>query len=121
MESPKYSRADAFIIRPAEGTEIYEYPCQSKSLRISYIKVSGRRPAGLNEAFIEHDCTFSLYVVKGRGSIIIEGKTYELKEDDVVTVLAGKRWIIEGELSYIVATTPAFYPEQSEVIDLNDK
>jgi len=119
MESPKYSRSDAFEIHPAEGSVIYEYPSQSRGLRISFIRVKGRRPAAEDEAFVEHDCTFSLYVVEGSGTVTIDSTQYSVTKDDVVTVLSGKRWVIEGDLAYVVATTPAFYPEQSETVKIN--
>lgn len=119
MDSPKYSRSDAFEIHPGEGNTIYEYPCQSRALRISFIRVQGRRPAPADEAYVEHDCTFSLYVVEGSGMVTIDGEPYPVAKDDVITVLSGKRWVIEGDLAYVVASTPAFYPEQSETVKIH--
>ncbi len=116
MESPKYSRSDANVFRPDATTVIYEYPSQSKSLRISVMEVNGRRPAAKDQAYLEHDCTFELYVLQGSGTITIDGQSYPIVKDDVVTVLSGKRWVIEGQLTYLTATTPAFYPEQSETV-----
>ncbi len=118
MDSPKYSRSDAFVIHPDETTTIYEYPAQSRALRISVMEVKGKRPAQPGVAFLEHDCTFSIYVVAGSGTITIDGQSYQIKKDDVVTVLGGKKWMLEGELTYITATTPAFYPEQSELVKI---
>lgn len=119
MESPKYSRSDAFVVRPDEKGVIYEYPNQSHALRISYMEVNGRRPGEPGKAFLEEDCTFAIYIVDGAGTIWIEGEEYKLGAQDVATVLAGKRWYIEGNLKYVTATTPAFYPEQSTMVDVN--
>jgi mannose-6-phosphate isomerase-like protein (cupin superfamily) len=118
VESPKYSRSDAFVVRPDDKGTIYEYPAQSHALRISFMEVAGRRPGSEGKAFLEEDCTFAIYVVRGSGRIVIEDDSYDIAQDDVVTVLAGRRWYIEGTLAYVTASTPAFYPEQSSMVDI---
>ncbi len=117
MKSEKYSKSDAFVIDLGK-TKIYEYPRLSKAIGLSYFEVEGRRPEPVDKAYLEHDCTFSLFVVEGHGTMTIEGESHSLQKEDLITVLPGNRWFIEGKLSYIVATTPAFYPEQVEEVSL---
>jgi mannose-6-phosphate isomerase-like protein (cupin superfamily) len=118
MKSPKYSRSDAFEIHPDDKSAIYEYPNLSNALRMSVMEVRGRRPGTDGKAYLETDCTFMIYVLRGSGQIWIDGEEYKVNEDDVVTVLGGKRWYIEGNLDYLTASTPAFYPEQSTEVDV---
>lgn len=72
--------------------------------------------AGPKEQFIEHDLHVLFYIIDGSGKITVEGKIYDVEKGDVLTIQPGQKYFIEGKLSYVVATNPAYYSEQNEVI-----
>jgi mannose-6-phosphate isomerase-like protein (cupin superfamily) len=112
----KATKADAAVIEPDATLRILEYPRLSKSLGFAHFEIDGRRPEGVGQAYIERDCTFVLYVLRGSGVMTVDGQEFELGPEDLVTVLPGTSWSLQGSLAYVVATTPPFYPEQVETI-----
>jgi mannose-6-phosphate isomerase-like protein (cupin superfamily) len=116
MHSMRSGQEDAFRIQPETGAVIFEYPRASPGLGLSYFEVSGRRPSAEGNAYREYACTFSLFVLEGTGTMTVEGTEYALAPHVLVTVLPGNRWSLTGDVKYIVATTPGFYPDQVEEV-----
>ncbi|KKS90559.1 MAG: hypothetical protein UW69_C0008G0027 [Microgenomates group bacterium GW2011_GWA2_44_7] len=111
----KVAKNDAKLIT-REFTTIYSYPASSKAISAAYIEVKGRHPSGEKEQFIEHDLHVLFYITKGSGTITIENMPYELQEGDVLTIQPGQKYFIEGNISYVVVTSPAYYSEQNEIV-----
>lgn len=99
------------------STKIWEYARLDNRLGLARFSVNGRRPSNDKKVFVESECSFSLLVLKGNGVISIKEKEFKLEKYDYVAVPANTPWFIEGELEYVVATSPGFYPEQSKEID----
>lgn len=116
VQSLRATREDAFKIQPEDGVTIFEYPRVSPGLGLAYFEVSGRRPSKAGTAYHEVACTFSLYVLEGSGKMTVEGSEWELSPHVVVSVLPGNRWSLTGDLKYIVATMPGFYPDQASEV-----
>lgn len=112
----KVTKKEAKFIK-REQTTIYSYPPTSKAISVAFIEVKGRHPAGGKEQFVEHDLHVLFYVTDGKGIITVEDKPYELTQGDVLTVQPGKRYFIEGDLSYVAATSPAYYSKQNEIVN----
>ena len=96
---------------------IYKYPSLSRLLELNYMVVNGRHPENKNEYIIEHDCQFIVYVTKGSGKIYAGDEVFNVKASDTVYVPVENKFAVEGEgLEYVTVETPAWYPEQAEVV-----
>lgn len=100
------------------GTKvIYKYPSLSRLLELNYMVVNGRHPENKNEFIVEHDCQFIIYITKGSGKIYAGDEIFNVKTGDTVYVPTENKFAVEGEgLEYITTETPAWYPEQAEVV-----
>lgn len=95
--------------------KIYEYGLPTKLLSVAYMIVAGRHP---EKGFVkEKDCTFVIFVTKGKGKYIMLDKTVELKKDDVLLVEKNTKFAVEGNFEYVTFDIPAYYEEQSQVVD----
>lgn len=105
-------QSGAFHLSPESGVDIYEYPRSSPLLGLSYFEVNGRRPSDSSKVYLESACTFSLFVLEGSGTMLVDGTEYQLEPKVLVSVLPNTKWCLEGTLKYVVATSPGFFPEQ---------
>jgi mannose-6-phosphate isomerase-like protein (cupin superfamily) len=112
----KVTKNEAKLIK-REHTTVYSYPPTSKAISVAFIEVKERHPAGKKEQFIEHDLHVLFYIIDGSGTVTVENKPYELTKGDVLTVQPGQRYFIEGDLSYVATTSPAYYSDQNEVVN----
>ncbi len=100
------------------GTKvIYKYPSLSRLLELNYMVVNGRHPENKNEYVIDHDCHFIIYVTKGDGKIYAGDEVFNVKVGDTVCVPPENKFAAEGMgLEYVTTESPAWYPEQIEVV-----
>lgn len=100
------------------GTKvIYKYPAPSRLFGLSYVTINGRSPENKNEYTIEHKCQFIIYVTKGSGKIYAGDEVFDVKVGDAVYVPTENKFAVEGkDLEYVEIQTPAWYPEQAEII-----
>ncbi len=111
----KVTKSEAKII-DRNFARIFSYPSPSKAISVAYIEVNGRHPSGRDKQFIEHDLHVLFYVIKGNAVVTIDNKQYKVTEGDSIIIQPGKKYWIEGKISYIAVTTPAYYSEQNEVV-----
>ena len=113
MKPVKYTSSDTNLIDL--GTKkIYKYPTPTKEMDLGKMVVNGRHPVEPNTYFIEHVCSFVLYVTKGNGMVYAGDETFELGVGDVVFVPKNNKYAVEGNFEYITFDSPAFFPEQVE-------
>ena len=98
---------------------IYKYPTPTKNLDIGYMIVKGRHPKNPNTFIIEHECSFLIYIIKGKGTVYTGEQKFLIKEKDVVFVPANTKFAVEGNVEYVTVDSPAFHPEQSEEINVS--
>jgi mannose-6-phosphate isomerase-like protein (cupin superfamily) len=99
------------------GTKlIYKYPTPTKEMDIARMVVKGRHPKGKNKYILEHECSFVIYVIKGKGQVFAGDELFRVKVGDVVFVPKENKFAVKGEMEYITVDVPAFYLEQSEEI-----
>lgn len=102
------------------GTKIiHKYPSLSKLLELNHMKINGRHPENKDEYILEHDCQFIVYVVKGKGKIYAGDELFNVKVGDAVYVPVENKFAAEGkDFEYITVETPAWYPEQAEIVSV---
>jgi mannose-6-phosphate isomerase-like protein (cupin superfamily) len=99
--------------------QIHKYPTPTKAFDIAHMVVNGRHPEKTNTFIIEHKCSFVMYILRGTGKVYAGDKVFEVKPEDVVFVPTDNKFAVEGEgLEYITFDAPAFFPEQSESIEI---
>lgn len=87
----------------------YEFPFQNASLGVS--EINGRYPE--NGCDVDEEVEASWYVVSGKGTIWIVGETCEVEAGDMVHLMPGEEFWIEGhKLSLIVSSSPVWSPQQ---------
>ena len=88
----------------------YEYFFGDKEIDIAFIEINGRYPdkgCVTNEIVKE-----SVFVVEGKGKIVIDKKEHKLEEKDALLIFPKQKYFFEGKLKLVVSCSPAWYPEQ---------
>ena len=112
----KVTKQQSFLVKPNKNTTVYSYPSGNKTISVALIKVNWRHPDGEGEYFIETQCNVLFYLLKGKGKVIIENQIFELEPEDTISIDSGKKYYIEGNLEYLAATSPAYFPEQNRIV-----
>jgi mannose-6-phosphate isomerase class I len=89
---------------------VYEYVTKNPEINIALVEISGRYPAEADT--INHECTELGYVVKGSGTLVTQTQTAHLSMGDVILIPHGEKYHWEGNLTLIIAATPAWHPGQ---------
>lgn len=118
MKAIKISEKDSKKIRLGAAKTIYKYELPTKLFDIAKMEVHGRHPENPTRVILEKDCNFVMYVTKGGGKYFINGEEIRVEEGDVVYVPAGSIFACEGDFEYITVDVPAYYPEQSEEVEI---
>jgi len=117
MKAVKYSASE--VKKIDLGTKvIFKYPTPTKEMDIARMVVKGRHPENKNSFLLEHVCNFVIYVIKGKGKIYAGEEMFGVEVGDVVFVPKENKFAAEGEMEYITVDSPAFFPEQSEEIEV---
>lgn len=115
MKPTKYSFDQANRIDL--GTKvIYKYPTPTKLFDVGRMVVKGRHPEDPQIFIIEHECSFVMYITRGKGRVYAGDKAFDVVPEDVVFVPSEHKFAVEGDFEYITFDAPAFYLEQSEEI-----
>ena len=88
----------------------YEYPTNDKDLNIALIEINGKYP---DEGEVTNEVVKEIvFVVKGKGKIVVDKKEYAVEEGDAVLILPKQRYFFNGALEILVSCSPAWYLEQ---------
>ena len=89
----------------------YEYQFEGeKDINSAVIELTGRYPESgqaLNDV-----CKEQAYVVSGSGVLTQAGRTYTLNQGDMALIQPGDPYYFDGTLKMLIASSPAWYPEQ---------
>ena len=92
----------------------YEYPMQNAELNVGIVEIMTRYP---DQGYaINHKCSEIGYILKGFGKLFTETTEVGLSCGDVVYIPRGEKYYWEGNMTLVVSSTPAWHPEQHEVI-----
>lgn len=93
----------------------YEYNIEDKDINYCIADINGRSP---QKGFVvNHKCKEMIHVLSGGGILFINGKTFHLKQDDVVLIQPEEKYYFEGKMRLGIPCTPAWFPEQHEEIE----
>lgn len=93
----------------------YEYLHNDKDINVAQIEIDGRYPdigQVTNKKVKE-----LIFVVEGNGRIVIDNKEDKITEGDAVLILPNQKYSIEGKLKLVISCTPAWSPEQHEIVN----
>src|SRR4030042_6942691 len=97
---------------------ITKYTAPDKSLEINHMILNGRTPEKEGTFLCETKVHFMAFVIKGNGKMYVGDEVFEVSEGDCVDVPAGTKFAAEGHnFEYLTAETPAWYPEQSKIVE----
>lgn len=112
MEHKKFSESELF-----EGAtnKTYEYNFKNKDINFCIVDIKGRFP--VKGLAINKKCNEMAHVLAGSGFLMVEGKKYNLKQDDVVIIEPGEKYYWVGEMRLGVPCAPAWTPTQHETVE----
>lgn len=91
---------------------LHEYPMQNSEMSIAVAKIIHRYR---DEAYaINHKCGEMGYILRDSGKLVTEAQAISLSVGDVVYVPSGEKYYWERNITVILLTTPAWYPQQHQ-------
>ena len=93
----------------------YEYNIEDKDINYCVVDIDGRFPK--EKWAVNHKCKEMAHILSGSGVLVVGNKEYQLKKNDVVLVNMNEKYYWQGKMRLGVSCTPAWYPEQHEVVD----
>lgn len=111
----KVSAKDTKLVE-LKNKKIFQYNLPTKIMSVSYMELDGRNPEG-NKVLLEKDCSFVMYVTKGKGKYLINGDKVNVSTGDVVFVRAGSTFVAEGKFEYLTMVIPAYHSDSTEEIE----
>ena len=66
---------------------------------------------------VNRKCKEMAHVLSGAGILVVEGKKFSLKQDDVVLIDIGEKYYWEGKMRLGIPCSPAWFPEQHEEVE----
>lgn len=97
----------------------FEYATKNAEINMGIVEITGRYP---NEGHaINHKCTEIGYILKGSGKFVTEDKIVHFSEGDVILIPQEEKYHWEGTVTIVIASTPAWYPDQHEHINASKK
>lgn len=71
---------------------------------------------GDHPTVVNHESDRAYYVLNGSGKVEVDGQAFDVSMGDLVSVPSGTSHTIEGELKYLVITSPPFDPSNEEMV-----
>jgi len=102
---------EAAAIHQSPNCVVREYG-GTPNLDLAVAEISGKYPEDGWARNREVDMTY--YVIGGGGKFYFEEESYDLHKGDLVMVEKGKWYRVEGNLEIVMASSPAWSPEQYE-------
>jgi mannose-6-phosphate isomerase-like protein (cupin superfamily) len=72
---------------------------------------------GDHPTVINYESDRAYFVLEGEGEVQVGEEMHDVKSEDLVTIEAGEKHSIRGNLRYLVITSPPFDPDNEEVIE----
>ena len=110
--APK-SQANKFVA--SDQCTIWENNLGSPKISNATSEINGRHP--VKGWVVNDECDELAYVVSGTGLLHMPDKTINVQQGDTILLEAGERFAWEGTLKLFLPCVPAWWPEQSHVVE----
>ncbi len=107
-------KSDAVEFKNTKDCSVYEYSMKDCDINGAVVKISGRYPD--NGCVKNLKCKEMAYVLKGKGTIVINEKRIFLAEGDLILIHPEENYFWEGELELFVPSTPAWNIDQHKKV-----
>lgn len=93
----------------------YEFNLGTKELDGAIVNVNDRFP--VEGRAVNEVCREIAYAISGSGQIVIEGKPFDIKSEDLIVIDKGERFYWNGNFKLFVYCSPAWYPGQHKNVE----
>ncbi|MFH1280922.1 MAG: cupin domain-containing protein [Candidatus Beckwithbacteria bacterium] len=100
---------------PYKGTIVWEYPTDNPDINGAVVEINGRYPD--KGRVVNHKCQELVYVVKGKGRLVCEGKPTLFEKGDILIIDSGEKYYWQGDFTACVSNAPKWTPEQHETLE----
>jgi len=120
MEDVKHVKlSDAKKHRNSPQCTVYEYPMDTSEISIGVAEITGRYP---DEGYaLNHACSEMGFILEGKGTLVTEKRQIDLFPGDVVYIPPGEKFYWEGNFKVVLPTSPAWSPQQHELVPISEK
>lgn len=94
----------------------WEYSTGDKDINAAVIDLTGRYPE--EGCVVNRVCKEIIHVIKGSGTLTVDGQEIALVEGDQVLVEPNEKYFFDGKMTFVVPCAPAWYPKQHEHVAL---
>jgi mannose-6-phosphate isomerase-like protein (cupin superfamily) len=107
--------SNSIIVKVTETCTVTEYPDGDKEIWGAVVKVNGRYP---QRGFtVNQKCKELVYFMRGKGRLVLEHESINVKKGDQVVINPGEKFYWEGKLVMFMPCFPAWYPQQHKVTE----
>ncbi|MBL7159918.1 cupin domain-containing protein [Candidatus Microgenomates bacterium] len=113
MEFVKKSKAKKFKSVPS--TTVWEYEMKDEEINGAIAKINGRYPE--KGRVVNEESKELVFVLEGKGRLVIEGKEIQFQKGDFLLILPGERYFWQGKMKIFMANTPKWKPDQHKFVN----
>ncbi|MFN8015416.1 MAG: cupin domain-containing protein [Acidimicrobiia bacterium] len=100
----------------SENCIAFEYDHEDQDIDIAVVKVTGRYPE--TGYVVNSKCKEMVYVISGRGIVVVENQRFEVEAGDSYFIDAGEKFYCDNaDFELAVSCTPRWNPEQHLYIE----
>ena len=93
----------------------FEFDLGDSNLDGAVVSVVGKYP--VKGWAVNEECKEVVYVIAGKGKVVIEGQSFEIKNEDMIVIDKGERFYWDGNLKLFIYCTPAWSLKQHKQVD----
>ena len=102
-------------IKNNDVSDAFEYPSDDKDINGAVIELNGRYPD--KGRVVNLECKELVYIIDGSGKVVVEGEEVKLNSGDILLIKPRERYFCEGNLKFLVSSTPAWNEGQYKKVD----
>ncbi|MFC1711638.1 cupin domain-containing protein [Patescibacteria group bacterium] len=93
----------------------FEYPFKDKDINGAVIELKGRYPD--KGRVVNLKCKELVYIIKGSGKIVVEGKQVEFSKGDLILLKPNEKYYWQATCLILAVCVPAFNPNQHRHVE----
>ena len=112
MEIVKKSKAKK--TQSFSSTTVWEYMMKDNDINGAVAEIHGRYPD--KGRVVNKESKELVFVIKGKGRLIVEGKEIRFQAGDLLLIEPGERYFWQGKMKLFMANTPRWRSEQHKLV-----